>query len=116
MMCLQQGPFGGTRRCSGGGETHRWADSGHAVKVTIRVRDVLSNLIAAVRHAVDQDECIPDLALERGREAVSYYCKSSFELIIVHDVLSLGFPHQASALDLGRPSGFEVRLVRLNKA
>jgi hypothetical protein len=88
-MCLHQGSFGGTRSLAGGGETYRWSDAADAVQVAIRVRDVLGDSTVAVRHAIGRDDGILDLAFERGREAVSYYGKAAFELIVVHGALPL---------------------------
>ena len=112
MMRLHQGSFGGTRSLSGGGEAYRWSDAADAVQVAITVGDLLGNPTVAVRHAIGRDDRVLDFAFERGREAMPYSCEPGFELIVVHGVLSLVSPHQASTLNLNRQSCFEVNLAR----
>jgi hypothetical protein len=48
---------------------------------------MLDNFTVAVSHAIGGDDCILDLAFERGRKAVPYSGKADFELIGVHGAL-----------------------------
>src|ERR1700737_4935989 len=86
-MCLHQCCFGGARSCAGRGESDRRANAADAVQVTIRVRHMLDNPTFTASHVVGRDECVCDLALERGGEAVPYSGKADFKVIGVHGVL-----------------------------
>ena len=108
MMRLHQGSFGGTRSLSGGGEAYRLSDAADAVQVAITVGDLLGNPTVAVRHAISRDDCVFDLALKRGREAVPDYCKPGFELIVMHGVFSL-----VARTELPRSTLIEGQVSRL---
>src|ERR1700682_1249684 len=86
-MCLHQCCFGGARSRAGRGESDRRANAADAVQVTIRVRHILDNPTFTASHVIGRDECVRDLALERGGEAVPSSGKADFKVIGVHGVL-----------------------------
>ena len=45
---------------------------------------MLSHAVIAARNVIGQDDCVRDLALERGCKAVLYDGQAGFELIGVH--------------------------------
>jgi hypothetical protein len=83
-ICLHQGHFGGARSLAGGGEADRGPDAADAVQMAVGFGDMLDNAVTAAGHVVGRDDCLCDLALERGCKAVSYYGQAGFELIGVH--------------------------------
>jgi hypothetical protein len=98
---LHQGHFGGARSLAGGGEADRGPDAADAVQMAVGFGDMLDNAVTAAGHVVGRDDCLCDLALERGCKAVPYPGQAGFELIGVHGALLVPL-HQASASDLNR--------------